>query len=49
MAVPTGTFQTYQAIGNREDLSDVIWDISPTETPFTTRIAKIKAKAVLHE
>lgn len=30
MAAPTGTFQTYQAIGNREDLSDIIWDISPT-------------------
>lgn len=49
MAVPQGTFQSYQAIGNREDLSDVIFDVSPTETPFTTRIAKIKAKAVFHE
>lgn len=29
MTVPTGTFQTYQAIGNREDLSDIIYDISP--------------------
>jgi hypothetical protein len=25
MAVPSNTFQTYQAIGNREDLSDVIY------------------------
>jgi len=24
MAVPSNTFQTYQAIGNREDLYDVI-------------------------
>ncbi len=30
MPAPTGTFQTYQAVGNREDLSDIIWDISPT-------------------
>jgi len=30
MAVPTGTFQTFQSIGNREDLSDIIYDISPT-------------------
>lgn len=30
MAAPAGTFQTYQAIGNREDLSDIIFDISPT-------------------
>ncbi len=34
MAVPTGTFVTYSAIGVREDLADVIYDISPTETPF---------------
>ena len=49
MAVPTGTYQTFQAIGNREDLEDIIWDISPTETPFVSNIAKIKAKARLHE
>ena len=30
MALPTNTFATYQAIGNREDLSDDIWKISPT-------------------
>lgn len=29
MTAPTGTLQTFQAIGNREDLSDVINDISP--------------------
>lgn len=27
MALPTNTFATYQAIGNREDLSDVIYRI----------------------
>ena len=25
MAMPTNTFATYEAIGNREDLSDVIY------------------------
>lgn len=29
MAVPSGTFKTYEAIGNREDLSDVIYNIAP--------------------
>lgn len=29
MTAPTGTLQTFQAVGNREDLSDVINDISP--------------------
>ena len=49
MAVPTGTLQTHQAIGNREDLEDIIWDISPTKYPFTTRVKKGKASAVFHE
>jgi hypothetical protein len=49
MAVDAGTFQTHQAIGNREDLEDIIWDISPTETPFSSAISKIKATAVFHE
>jgi hypothetical protein len=49
MTVPAGTFQTAQAIGNREDLEDIIWDISPTETPFQTMVSKGKATAVFHE
>jgi hypothetical protein len=49
MTTPQETFSSYEAIGNREDLEDIIWDVSPTETPFQTRIAKIKAKAVYHE
>jgi hypothetical protein len=49
MTVPTDTFATYQSIGNREDLSDVIYKIAPTETPFTTGVEKVKAKAVNHE
>jgi hypothetical protein len=49
MALPTNTFTTYSAIGNREDLSDEIYRIDPTETPFLTGIDKCKATAVLHE
>ncbi len=30
MAVPSGTFQTYQEVGIREDLSDLIFNVSPT-------------------
>ena len=26
-------FQTYQTVGIREDLADIIYSISPTETP----------------
>ena len=49
MAAPTGTFQTYGAIGNREDLSDVIYDISPMDTPFMSNISRGNATATLHE
>jgi len=45
----TNTFMTYSAIGLREDLTDVIWNVSPTETPFVTGVARTKANAVLHE
>ena len=34
MAVPTNTRLTFSAIGIREDLSNIIYNIAPTETPF---------------
>lgn len=40
---------TYDAVGNREDLLDVITNISPTETPMFSRFKKNKAKATTHE
>jgi len=43
------TYQTYTAIGQREDLSDVIYNISPTDTPFMSSIGKTKATATFHE
>ena len=43
------TYQTYQSIGNREDLSDVIYNISPTDTPLLNSLARGKATAVYHE
>ena len=42
-------FRTYAAVGMREDLSDVIYNISPTDTPFMSSIGKTKATAVYHE
>ena len=49
MAQVTGTYSVYDAAGLREDLSDIIYSISPTETPFMSGIGKEKATAVLHE
>ncbi len=48
MAVPSGTFQTYQEVGIREDLSDLIFNVSPTERPFTSAIRKTKATQNRH-
>ena len=43
------TFTAHTAIGLREDLSDVIYNISPTETPLLNTLARAKATAVYHE
>lgn len=43
------TFTRFDAIGAREDLVDVIYDISPQDTPIMSSIGKSKASAVYHE
>lgn len=48
--MPTfGTFGNNAAKGLREDLADVIYDISPQDTPIMSSIGKTKATAVFHE
>ena len=42
-------FRTYTAIGQREDLSNTIYNIAPTETPVVSSIGKTKATATYHE
>lgn len=49
MATPTGATSTYDVTGNREDLSDIIYDVSPTQTPFISSIARGNATATNHE
>ena len=49
MALATSAFSSYAAVGNREDLSDVIYRIDPTDTPFFTGIEKEPATNVFHE
>jgi len=49
MAQPTNTFDSYDVVGIREDLQDIIYDISPEETPFYSRCKKVTAKNTLHE
>lgn len=49
MSVVSGTVLTFSAVGNREDLVDLIYNISPTDTPFLGTINDNKAYAVKHE
>jgi len=38
MAQISNTFETYDAVGNREELADTIYNITPEETPFVSLI-----------
>ena len=49
MAQPAQTFDSYDSVGIREDLSNVIHNISPEETPFYSKSAKKSAKNTLVE
>lgn len=46
MAVVTNTFQTTGAVGNREELSDVVNRITPEDTPIYSMIGKGTCKTV---
>lgn len=49
MAQPTNSFDSYDSVGIREDLSDIIYDVSPEETPFYSACSKTKASQAYHE
>ena len=49
MAQPSNTFDSYDAKGIREDLENVIYDISPEETPFYSSAKKVSASNTFHE
>jgi hypothetical protein len=49
MSAISGTYVTDDAKGLREDLTDMIYDISPEKTPFMSMIGKGKMKGTLHE
>lgn len=49
MTQPTNTFATNDMVGIREDLADVIYDISPIETPFLSTVAHVTATSTKHE
>lgn len=50
MAQPTNTYDSYDASDSiREDLSDIISNVSPEETPLYSKSKKVKASSTNHE
>ena len=40
---------TYEAVGNKDDVSEIITNIAPYDTPLYSRLRRTKATAVTHE
>lgn len=49
MGVPANTVETYNRVGIREDLADVIYNIAPMEVPFMSNAGKGNATQTNHE
>ena len=45
----SATYSAHTVIGQREDLIDVIYSISPATTPIMSSVGKGSARAVYHE
>jgi hypothetical protein len=43
------TFDTYKSVGIREDLTDLISNITPTDTPFVSNVGSGSTKGTYHE
>jgi len=49
MAQPTNTFDSYDSVGNREDLSNLISMVAVTETPFLSSLKNQNINSTYHE
>jgi hypothetical protein len=49
MPTVSGTLSTFDQVGKREDVEDIIYDISPTDTPMITSIGTSTASNTLHQ
>ncbi len=47
--MPTNAYLTNAAVGNREDLVDMIWNVAPTDTPLISNIERVQATGVTHD
>jgi hypothetical protein len=49
MPTVANTLKTFDQVGKREDFESVIYDITPTQTPFLSSIGSSTAEATLHQ
>lgn len=49
MAIPTNVTETFDRVGIKPSFADVIYNISPVETPFISNAGKSNATQTLHE
>ena len=49
MAQPTNLYDTYDTTGIREDLVNIIYSVSPEDTPILSAIPRAQAKSTKHE
>jgi len=49
MAQPANTYDAYDMVGQREGLTNILENISPTDVPFQSNIRRSKATSILHE
>lgn len=49
MAIITNTYETYDVIGDRDDIQDLIYNIDPIDCPFMASVGRGTATNVTHE
>lgn len=49
MPIVANSFTRYDAVGNREDLANIIYNVDPTDTPFMSTVGRTTALNTLHE
>lgn len=49
MALPTNTYHSYTAKGQKESFEDAVYDTSPTDTPFLSMLPRVKVGQKLHQ
>jgi len=49
MALPSNTYHSYTAKGQKESFEDAIYNVAPTDTPFLSMLPRVKVSQKLHQ